>query len=96
MYLIDRNFAETLRKYPTVPFIIRKCNEDYPVPGSDVIIERGSNINISVLGLHRDPKLFPDPDKFDPDRFGPNQPHVISPYSYLPFGYGPRFCIGKF
>lgn len=66
------------------------------MPGSDLVIERGSNINISVLGLHRDPKLFPDPDKFDPERFGPNQPHEVSPYTYLPFGYGPRFCIGKF
>lgn len=83
-----------MRKYPIVPFIIRKCNEDYKVPNSDTVIEKGSDINISVYGLHRDPKLFPDPDTFDPERFGLTPPHEIKPFSYLPFGDGPRLCIG--
>lgn len=60
-----------------------------------MVIERGSVVNMSVLGLHRDPKLFPDPDKFDPERFGPNPPHDVIPFTYLPFGDGPRFCIGN-
>ncbi|XP_046659740.1 probable cytochrome P450 6a14 isoform X2 [Homalodisca vitripennis] len=91
---LDMVLKETLRKYPTVPFIIRRCDENYKVPGSDVIIEKGSDISVSVYGLHRDPELFPEPEKFDPERFGPNPSHEIKPFSYLPFGEGPRFCIG--
>uniref|UniRef100_A0A1B6LVT2 Cytochrome P450 n=1 Tax=Graphocephala atropunctata TaxID=36148 RepID=A0A1B6LVT2_9HEMI len=91
---LDMVLNETLRKYPSVPFLIRKCGENYRVPESDMVLEKGSLIGVSLYGLHMDPKLFPDPDKFDPERFGPNPSHEIKPYTYLPFGEGPRFCIG--
>ena len=87
------SFLETLRKYPPVAMLNRICIKKYQVPGTDVIIEEGTPVLVSVLGLHRDPEYFPDPLEFDPDRFSSD--NNVVPYTYLPFGEGPRNCIGK-
>ncbi|KAF2887153.1 hypothetical protein ILUMI_19020, partial [Ignelater luminosus] len=84
---------ETLRKHPPVMILNRKCVEPYKVPDTEVVIEKNTAVVISVLGLHRDPEYFPDPEKFDPDRFSEENRSKIIPFTYLPFGEGPRVCI---
>jgi cytochrome P450 family 6 len=49
---------------------------------------------ISILGLHHDPKYYPDPERFDPERFSKEEKAKRHHYVYLPFGEGPRICIG--
>ncbi|KAI7815702.1 cytochrome p450 [Rhyzopertha dominica] len=83
---------KTLRKYPPLTFINRMCNENYTIPGTNIVIEEGTPLLISVYGLHRDPSYFPNPEVFDPSRFDDNS--QIVPYSYIPFGEGPRTCLG--
>lgn len=87
-------FPETLRLYPVLGYLNRICVKPYKVPGTNVVIEEGTPVLISLLGLQRDPEYFPDPLKFDPERFSSSQEQV--PFTFLPFGDGPRFCIGKF
>ena len=41
---------------------------------------------------HKNPKYFPDPEKFDPSRFEGSGP---PPYTFVPFGGGPYMCPGK-
>lgn len=45
--------------------------------------------------MHRDPKQFPDPEKFDPDRFSPDSIKQRHTYSFIPFSAGPRNCIAQ-
>lgn len=88
-------FSETLRKYPPGIVLSRVSNKDYKVPDTDVVLPKGSEVLIPVLGLHKDPEYFPNPEKFDPDRFSLENKKTRPSCTYLPFGEGPRNCIGK-
>lgn len=86
-------FPESVRKYPTLPFLNRICTEDYPVEDLNLTIPEGTPIVISLLGLMRDPEYFPDPDSYLPDRFS-KENMMYNCDAFLPFGIGPRACIG--
>jgi cytochrome P450 len=57
-------------------------------------LEAGTVAVVSFYAMHRDPKLWNNPLKFDPDRFLPERSQGRSRWQYLPFGGGPRSCIG--
>lgn len=83
-----------MRKYPPLPFLDRELNEDWKIPGSDIILKKGTAIMISNFGVQRDPEFYPDPEKFDPERFSEEEKAKRPAMAYLPFGDGPRNCIG--
>ncbi|KAF2879306.1 hypothetical protein ILUMI_26861 [Ignelater luminosus] len=94
MKYLEMVIYETLRKHPVVPFLDRICSEDYKIPNSNHVIEKGTPIVIPTLGLHYDPDYFPNPNEFCPERFVDNDTETFSSLVYLPFGNGPRNCIG--
>ncbi|EDX15486.1 GD15377 [Drosophila simulans] len=95
MPYLDQVVAETLRKYPILPHLLRRSTKQYQIPDSNLILEPGSKIIIPVHSIHHDPELYPDPEKFDPSRFEPEEIKARHPFAYLPFGEGPRNCIGE-
>ncbi|KAH8403983.1 hypothetical protein KR215_007511, partial [Drosophila sulfurigaster] len=95
MTYLSQVVDETLRKYPILPHILRRSTSSYKVPDSDLILEPETRIMIPVHSIHHDPKLYPDPERFDPKRFDPDAIKTRHPFAYLPFGHGPRICIGE-
>ncbi|KAF2879260.1 hypothetical protein ILUMI_26906 [Ignelater luminosus] len=85
---------ETLRKYPPASVIPRTCTEDYNIPETNVVIEKGTRLFIPIYALHHDEEYYPNPDVFDPDRFSEENRNKRHPFTYMPFGEGPRICIG--
>ena len=45
-----------------------------------------------MFTTHKNPKYFPDPDKFDPSRFEGSGPAL---YTFVPFGGGSRMRPGR-
>ena len=84
---------ESLRLYPAAPGFAREPIEDLEIGGYE--IPRGSLMAVNTYALHRDPRLFDDPERFDPERFAPGWEARIPRHAYLPFGGGPRVCIGN-
>lgn len=76
-----------------MPLLNRICTADYQLPNGKKIA-KGTPVVISLLGLMRDPKHFPQPEKFDPERFLAEK-NNYNPSAYIPFGDGPRICIGN-
>ena len=95
-FFIPRNFSESLRLYPPLPILTRKCIIPYKIPNTDVIIEEGTNVVVVVLGLQRDPSIYPHPNSFFPERHFRDDAENRHPYTFLPFGEGPKGCIGKY
>nr|AZR39424.1 cytochrome P450 [Agasicles hygrophila] len=94
MEYLEQALDEALRKHSPATTLSRVCNKEYKIPGTDTIIDPDVHVMVPVYALHRDPKYFPNPEKYDPDRFSKENKQNIVPYTYLPFGEGPRSCIG--
>nr|CAD7401805.1 unnamed protein product [Timema poppensis] len=94
MTYLDMVVSETLRKYPILPFLDRMTLRDYKIPGTNIVLEKGTSVFIPLLGFHNDPKYFPNPNEFNPERFTLENRKSIPNYAYMPFGEGPRKCIG--
>ena len=84
---------EAMRLYPPVAVMPRIAIQDYEIGGYKV--PAGCTVLISAWTMHRHPRYFEDPDKFDPDRWDNDLEKRLPRGVYLPFGNGPRICIGK-
>ncbi|MFI6066637.1 cytochrome P450 [Micromonospora sp. NPDC051227] len=84
---------EAIRLYPPVWILPRKAREDDEVGGFHV--PAGADILVCPYTLHRHPRFWPEPERFDPDRFGSGHGAERPRYAYIPFGAGPRFCVGS-
>ncbi len=85
--------AESLRLYPPAWAIGRRALNSfevrgYTVPGKSVVL-------MSQYIMHRDPRYFTDPERFDPERWTPEAQAQRPKFSYFPFGGGTRVCIGE-
>jgi cytochrome P450 len=80
---------ETLRIHPVAPNAARQLLKPFDLLGHT--IPEGTVLAASMLMLHENEKLYPEPRTFRPERFLERK---FSPYEFIPFGGGPRRCIG--
>jgi cytochrome P450 len=88
----QRVLQEALRLYPPGWMLARRAVEELPLGGH--VVPAGALVLMPPYLMHRDPRFWPEPERFDPDRWsegGGAPPHR---FSYFPFGAGPRKCIG--
>ncbi len=84
---------ESLRLYPPGFGIGREALCDCEVGG--YLVPAGTVLGMYQWVVHRDPKLFPDPERFLPERWTDELERRLPRCAYFPFGHGPRVCIGK-
>jgi cytochrome P450 len=85
--------AESMRLYPPAWIVGRRALAPFEAAG--YTIPARSIVLACQYVMHRDPRWFPDPERFDPERFAPDR-HADRPrFAYFPFGGGPRVCIGE-
>jgi cytochrome P450 len=86
----SRSFAnEALRLRPAVHSLVRPLKAPLSVAGWD--LEPGVVLNLPIPLVHRDRRVFADPDEFRPERFADGE----HPSAFVPFGGGARRCLGQ-
>ena len=86
-------FAEAMRLFPPVWTIARTANQDYEWRGFEV--PRGALLLAPQWVLHRDPRFWDDPRRFEPERFLNGARESRPKFAYFPFAAGSRQCIGE-
>ena len=79
-----------MRLYPPQWMIGRRTIAPYRFDGYEV--PPGALVLTSPYVVHRDPRCFDDPLRFDPSRW--QKPLAVRD-AYFPFGGGARRCIGE-
>lgn len=83
---------ETLRLYPPAYAMVRIAARDIKL--GEYCVPRGASVILSQWIVHRDPRYYAEPERFDPDRWTPGFASRLPRFAYFPFGGGPRACIG--
>jgi cytochrome P450 len=85
--------AESIRLYPPAWAIGRMAVERYQT--GNLVVDPGEIVLMSPYVMHRDPRWYADPERFDPDRWTGEQRSTRPKFAYVPFGGGARVCIGE-
>ncbi|MFI1400358.1 cytochrome P450 [Streptomyces sp. NPDC020681] len=88
---ITRVLDEVIRLHGVVT-LMRTTTEPVTIGGYELPAD--TELLFSLYALHRNPELYPDPDRFDPDRWLPEQVAQRPRVHVVPFGAGNRKCIG--
>jgi cytochrome P450 len=85
--------SESLRLFPPAWALGRMALKytriyNYAVPARSICV-------LSPYVMHRNPRYYPDPERFDPERWTPEAKEGRPKFAYFPFGGGVRVCIGE-
>ncbi|CAF0756412.1 unnamed protein product [Adineta steineri] len=90
---LDMIIKETLRMHGPGFGTIRKLNENITI--GNVTLPKNTSLYIWNYPVHRDPRLWSEPDVFNPENFKYEKDGETNMGgSYFPFSHGPRKCLG--
>ena len=84
---------ESMRLTPPVFMVGRKALEEDSLEGYR--IPAGASVMVLIRMIHRDPRVWDNPEGFDPGRFLPENRAGRPTQAYMPFGSGRRICVGS-
>ena len=84
---------EVLRLYPPAYAFGRRALRDTLV--GDRRVPRGTTVLMSPWAIHRNPKLFEEPDQFVPERWLDGLSSRLPKFAFFSFSSGPRRCVGS-
>ncbi|AKI98844.1 cytochrome P450 [Archangium gephyra] len=88
-------FEEAMRLYPPAWIMARQPVKEDVLAGVQIPASPRVIVVTPPYAIHRNPRLWPEPERFDPERFSPEQTAQRPRMAYLPFGGGQRLCIGN-
>ncbi|KAI9304539.1 cytochrome P-450 cyp509A1 [Cunninghamella echinulata] len=94
---VTQIIKETLRISPSVNFLVSPRSVARDIDLNGTFVPEGSQLNISIYGLHHNPFVWSNPDVFDPDRFSPGgeaDQKADNAIPWAPFSNGNRICPG--
>ncbi|HKZ12595.1 MAG TPA: cytochrome P450 [Solirubrobacterales bacterium] len=86
---LTATIQETLRLRPVIVGVLRRLTEPVELGGYE--LPAGVTVMPSIHLIHRDPAIYPEPERFRPERFLETPPGT---YTWIPFGGGVRRCLG--
>ncbi|KAL2679188.1 hypothetical protein Neosp_009951 [[Neocosmospora] mangrovei] len=85
---------ESLRLLPPVSFGLNRKTGPGGLTIDGQWIDEGITVGVPAYTAHRNPELFPDPERYYPERWL-EEMHKDVKTSFIPFSAGARGCIGR-
>jgi cytochrome P450 family 135 len=86
----DAAVRETLRLRPPASGSLRRLLQPMQAAGKE--LPAGASVLLPTSLVHRDPRGFRDPDRFEPERWLTDS---TPSWPFFPFGGGARRCVGE-
>ncbi|KAF9417398.1 hypothetical protein HW555_005495 [Spodoptera exigua] len=92
---------DDLKRMPYLEMVFKEVLEAVPhrsyfAEDGDYTLPAGCSLVAPIFHLHRDPRFWTEPDRFDPERFNPENVKTRNPNAYIPFSLGQMDCLGRF
>lgn len=88
----EKVLKESMRLLPPAWLMSRESIE--PVEIGGFRFPAGTCFYLNVWSIHRDPRFYERPDRFEPERWSADFAARLPKFAYFPFGGGQRMCVG--
>ena len=69
MTYLDQVINETLRLHNVAGLLTRSVEKDYKIPNSDLVLQKGHDVWINSVAVHKNPDHYETPETFNPEHF---------------------------